>query len=188
MRGGKNCRLDAILADSLTNDSFPVRKLTSMVGRTWPLRPDGAMPTRERDETMESNSTAIKPVAPTSASSSRHEQTQTAAPLALPRGKTVNPVEPGSESSEVAGKPPATAKKSDVEVARDDRKIEIDPETREVLFKVTDADTGMVRWQVPAEALLNMRPDHADDRPTHEADQSRGPEAKEAGSKLERQV
>ncbi|MCC0016862.1 MAG: hypothetical protein H6878_11385 [Rhodobiaceae bacterium] len=37
------------------------------------------------------------------------------------------------------------------------RQIEIDPETRDVLLKVVDQNTGMVRWQIPAETMMNMR-------------------------------
>ncbi|MFN0264140.1 hypothetical protein ACKTEK_09720 [Tepidamorphus sp. 3E244] len=37
------------------------------------------------------------------------------------------------------------------------RQIEIDPETRDVLLKIVDQNTGLVRWQIPAETLMNMR-------------------------------
>jgi hypothetical protein len=105
---------------------------------------------------MESNTTAFKPVAAATPTSGRRETAESAGQTDLPDTKTVNPVA-ASEKSE-APKDAPRYPLSDAKLgSEDDREIEIDPETREVLFKVTDAETGMVRWQVPAEALLNLR-------------------------------
>jgi FlaG protein len=37
------------------------------------------------------------------------------------------------------------------------RVFSLDPQTREVIFRVMDASTGLVRDQIPAEAMLRLR-------------------------------
>jgi len=37
------------------------------------------------------------------------------------------------------------------------REISLDPQTREVIFRIMDASTGLVREQIPAEAMLRLR-------------------------------
>ena len=129
---------------------------------------------------MESNSTGLKALAPPPAAAGRREAAEPAAQTALPPSKAVSPIEATDEAQRASSKTPRTADGHSGETS-DDRKIEIDPETREVLFKITDADTGMVRWQVPAEALLKMRAYNTEGgvpttRPDAAEDDETGPE------------
>ena len=86
----------------------------------------------------------------------------------LPREQTVTSAERSTETSIGSRRAPGQAPNALVEAERRrnrnndqsggvDRKIEIDPETRDVLLKVVDHNTGLVRWQIPAETMMNMR-------------------------------
>lgn len=108
----------------------------------------------------------VRPVAGVSVSPApRDTQTQTSE---LPRAKTVAAPERAAETSTNTRRdgdtnpylPAEAARKKTRERDSNDnvsRQIEIDPETRDVLLKIVDGDTGMVRWQIPAETMMNMR-------------------------------
>ena len=86
----------------------------------------------------------------------------------LPREQTVTSAERPSESSIGSRRTPGQVPNAEAETERRksryqeqsdnvDRQIEIDPETRDVLLKVVDQNTGLVRWQILAETMMNMR-------------------------------
>ena len=134
---------------------------------------------------MESNTTAIKPVAAPTPTSGRYESADTTTETDLPDTSTVTPVA-ASEKSHAQKDGPRDPVSDARQASEDDREIEIDPETREVLFKVTDAETGMVRWQVPAEALLNLRAYNSENGvPTTKQP---GEDAEENGTRLTRDL
>ena len=87
---------------------------------------------------------------------------------ALPREQTVTSAERSTEARIGARRTPGQTPNALAETERRknrhqeqsdnvDRQIEIDPETRDVLLKVVDQNTGLVRWQIPAETMMNMR-------------------------------
>ena len=94
---------------------------------------------------------AIRPVAGTSVSPAPRDQN--AEMTTLPRGKSVAAAEESAESR-LSDK---QLRYADGRSGEEKRSTEIDPETRQVLLKIVDTRTGLVRWQVPAETILNMR-------------------------------
>jgi hypothetical protein len=58
------------------------------------------------------------------------------------------------ESARSAGHDPAYNTLAQQETTRE---VVLDPQTREVIFRVMDASTGLVEQQVPAEVMLKLR-------------------------------
>src|SRR2546423_1696586 len=65
-----------------------------------------------------------------------------------------NSVTAAPESARSAGHDPARNAVAHPDTTRE---ISLDAQTREVIFRVMDASTGLVREQIPAEAMLKLR-------------------------------
>ncbi len=97
----------------------------------------------------------IRPVAGTSVAPAPRDQNE--ATNGLPRGKSVAAAEESGDTR-LSDKAPSDQQRfADSEAESETRTTEIDPETREVLLKIVDTSSGLVRWQVPAEQVMNMR-------------------------------
>jgi hypothetical protein len=76
---------------------------------------------------------------------------QAAAPTDLPPAKAVNPLPSPSPAQNNAPDPRTSS------AAYITRTFVIDPQTREVIYRVMDTRTHQVLWQVPDAALLRSR-------------------------------
>ncbi|EJW09874.1 hypothetical protein A33M_0809 [Rhodovulum sp. PH10] len=116
---------------------------------------------------MDTSLTIRPPIGVTSADAARPVTVEApVVPTVLPSAKAVTAPTPSSESATdpklaQSGNPPAQSQPAQNQAlhAQENttRQVVLDPQTREVVFRVIDSKSRQVLRQIPEEALLRMR-------------------------------